>query len=63
MKIAKEWNISYVEHDGYGGLTEGMVVLPSLWKVWWWVFTKAHRYCEIYVWTSYRWRDERSARG
>ena len=59
----KEWNISYAEHDGYGGLNEGMVVLPSFWKVWWWFLTKAHRCYEIYIWVSYRWSCERRTRG
>lgn len=49
-----EWNISYAEHDGYGGLKECLIVLPSWRKVLWWFLRKARRYCEIYVWTSHR---------
>ena len=63
MVMAKEWNISYAEHDGYGGLNDGMIVLPSWWKVLWWFLRKGHRYCEIYIWTSHRWHDERRTRG
>lgn len=53
-KRLKEWNIHYGVHDGYGGVSEGLVVLPSLWKVAIWIVRKGRNACQIYIWTSSR---------
>ena len=47
-----EWNICYASHDGCGGLNEFFIVLPSFWKVVWWMVRKGWRYHEIYIYTS-----------
>ena len=52
-----EWYISYQIHDGYGGLTEYLIVLPNWWKVLWWMVRKGRRCCYIDIWTSNKWND------
>lgn len=55
-----EWNISYCVHDGYGGVNEGMVVLPKFWKVLWWMICRGRKCFEIYIWTSHqpKWKEK-----
>lgn len=58
--MKKEWNITWENHDGYGGTTSGMVILPSFWKVLWWFIKTGRKACDIYIWTSVRndeWRN------
>lgn len=56
-KFNKEWNISYALSDGEDGLNEFMIILPSFWKVLWWLIRKGRKACGIYIWTSGRWKD------
>lgn len=53
-KFIKEWNITYVIHDGEGGLNEFFVILPSFRKVLWWFIRRGRKACEINIWTSGR---------
>ena len=47
-----EWNIVYSVHDGYGDLTEYVIVLPTFTKVLWWFIRKGRKACEVYIWVS-----------
>ena len=53
-----EWNISYIRHDGCGGLIEGMIIFCRFWKVVRWLITRGRKCCEIYIWTSAKADDE-----
>ena len=52
----KEWNITYSLHDGYGGLLDFFIILPSFWKVFWWFIRRGRKACEIHIWVSGRTR-------
>lgn len=52
--VHKEWNITYSFHDGYGGMNEFFVILPSFWMVLWWWIRRGRKACCVYIWTSSR---------
>lgn len=50
----KEWNILYQKYDQYGCLKEYLIVLPSWWKVLWWMIRKGRRcYC-VDIWSDWK---------